>query len=627
MAAMLIGCAVTKADWLQALENTQHVTTHKYEALQKELEALQDNSINQQHDLEKQLRNVQEQDRSFRDDLDEARAEISSLDRQHTHQLRQVENKCSALQNTVDGLRTDLDRKTATCLVTQDKLLLRESEVGSLESKVIELKALTDTAGELEAIRKDLTEQVTHIRKLEKTNRDQTAELRHLRQVHKAVEIVEEEKRVLENKVRLIDDLQRELIETQFHKQRLEDERKSWAAYLETTGSDRGPEYDSPEAMACALAQERLENASLTDRLGVIQPEVLEKEAIIRGLEAERIKLHAEMERLRTAGGGGDNRARARLERQKVLAVKEVDYLREQLRTFDSEDATGEVATGPDEHSQERIGKLEELLSQYKRELQGLHDDLSKQEATNSKPSQRSFKRPHEEESSEQTGELSRKNRQIQIDLASLQQAHVLLTSELSATKAQLASAEQSSSTRILSLRANPTDSFQNLKFATIASLREENTALIDQLGGQPHGTKVVPVSSLRNAKLEIGELEHSIQEKEKRMLRLKQVYAKTMLDFREAIASLLGWKMDPMSNGRFRLTSMYNPSSLGDEDEGGNSLIFNGETGAFNTSGGPQSPFELEIRPLIRFWVEERQWIPGFLAGQSFQPLESFFC
>ncbi|MCJ1479764.1 coiled-coil domain-containing protein mad1 [Lambiella insularis] len=608
----------------QVSESTKHVATHKYEALQREFKALQDESVNRQHDLEKRLRNAQEQTRALKDDLEEARAELTTLKRQQIHQLQEIENKYLALQSTLDDTRVDVASKTATLQVTQERLLQRESAMGKLESEVIELRALTDHAGELQAIRNELTGQVTHTRTLEKTNRDQTAELRHLRQVHKAVEIVEEEKRVLENKVKHIDDLQRELVELQFQRQRLEDERKSWAAYLSIAGSDRSAEYDSPEAMARALAQARSEIASLTSRLGAIQPEVSEKEAIIRGLEAERIKIYVEMERVKT--GGGDNRAKARLERQKALAMKEVEYLREQLRTFDSEDAADEVATSPDELARGRIGELEKLLSQYKHELQILHDDLFRMEENISKPDPRLLKRPHEEETDERFGEMSRKNRRLQSDLASLQQAHELLTCELSATKAHLSAAEQTSSTRILSLRSNPTDDFQNLKLSTIASLSEENKALLAQLEGQPHGTKVVPISSLHNAKLKIGELEHSIQEKEKRMLRLRQVYAKTMLDFREAIASLLGWKMDPMSNGRFRLTSLYNPSNLSDEEEGGNSLIFNGDTGAFNTSGGPRSPFEMEIRPLIRFWVEERQWIPGFLAGELFPPLRIIF-
>ena len=548
------------------------------------------------------------------EDLEEAQTELSAVDRQHTHQLQEVENKRAGLQKTVNDLRSDLESKTFVLQAAEDKLSRREAEVGKLESEVIELKAVTGDGEELETVRRDLTEQVNHIRKLEKTNREQTAELRHLRQVYKAVEIVEEEKRALEYKVGMIDDLQRQLVEAQFQRQMLQDERKSWASYLGNTSSNGRIEFDSPEGLAQALAQERLDNASLTERLGAIQPEVIEKESIINSLESERRRLQSEIKKIRGAGGCDNNRAKVRLERLKALAVKEVEYLREQLRTFDGENINGEVPTDASENINKRVQDLETLVSQYRGELQTLHDELSKRDENHSVHDGRPPKRPCEDESDERLGELSRKNRKLQSDITSSQHNYALLTSELSATKAQLSALRQTSSTRILALRSNPTDDAQKLKYSTIASLREENRALLALLEVAPRSTKVVPISSLENARVKIAELEYTVQEKDKRMLRLKQVFAKTTTDFREAVASLLGWKMDPMPQGRFRLTSLYNPTTMDDGEDGeGGSLIFDGVSGAMKAS----SPkFFLEIKGLIRFWVEERKWIPGFLAG-----------
>ena len=577
---------------------------------------MQDDSVNRQHDLDKKLRAAQLENRSLREDLEEVQTELSSVDRQQRYQLQEVENKHAALQTTLNDLRNNLESKTLVLQAAQQKLSQRDAEIGKLESEVIELKAVTGDGGELETTRRDLTEQVDHIRKLEKTNREQITELRHLRQVHKAVEIVEEEKRVLENKIKIMDDLQRQLVEAQFQRQMLEDERESWASYLANTSNDAQPEFDSPEALARALAQERQDKASLTERLGAIQPEVTEKESIIKSLKSERRKLQAEIEKVKIAGTNGDSRGKARLERQKTLAIKEVEYLREQLRTFDSEDITGEVPIDANEKINKRVQDLESLVSQYRGELQTLHHELSKREENNVPSETRPHKRLHEEEPDERLGELTRRNRKLQSDLSSLQQNHVLLMSELSATKSQLSSLQHTSCTRIVALRSNPTDDFQYLKYSTITSLREENKALLARLEGVAHSTKVVPISSLENARAEITELEHTVQEKEKRMMRLKQVFAKTTTDFREAVASLLGWKMDPMPQGRFRLTSLYNPTTMDDGEDGeGGSLIFDGVTGAMKASS-PE--FSHEIKGLIRFWVEERKWIPGFLAGKS---------
>ena len=602
------------------MESSKHVTSHKYEALSKELEDLQNQSINKQKDLEKQLRVAHERNRSLEEDLDDVQAELSSLDRQQKRLLAEVEGKHVTLQKTIQDLRNDLVNKSLALHSTQGQVSKRETEIAELESEVLQLKSQSGDVGELETIKRDLSEQVTHMRRLEVANREQTVELRHLRQVHKAVEIVEEEKRALQTKVDFMNDLQNELMESQFKRQILEEEKQSWTTYLKNASPTGDLEFTSPEALARTFAQEKLERVSLMDRLGKIQPELSEKEAIISSLEAERNEMRVEVERLK-ANGGGDTRAKSRLERQKALAMKEVDYLRDQLKTFESEEVAGEIQTESEAQTRKGVAELESLVLAYRSELHAMHDELSRREHSMPVPESHPLKRSREEEPDECLGQLSRRNRKLQDDLETLQKSCSLLQSDLAATKSQLSSLRSTSSTRILSLRSNPTDDFQTLKYSTIASLREENIALMSQLEGATHHTKVVPASSLHNARLEIAELVRTIKEKDKFVLRLKQVYSRTTLDFREAVASLLGWKMDPMPQGRFRLTSLYNPATLdGEDSEGGNSLIFDGTNGAFKTSAGPESDFAIEIRPLIRFWVEERKWIPGFLSALTLE-------
>ena len=580
--------------------------SRKYDALVKEFQELQQQTATQQHELDKKLRASQEQTRSLQEDFDEAQAELSSLDRQHKHRLQEVQSKHITLQKTLDGLRDDLEQRSAALQESQKRLSQQDAEVGRLESEVLDLKAQVGDADNLAAVKKEMSDQVSHIRKLEKTNREQLAELRHFRQIHKAVEIVEEEKRALENKVRTMDDLRRELGEAQFQRQRLEDERSSWASYLQ----DQEVEFDSPEALARTLVQERSEKAVLLERLGSVQPEVSEKELIIRALDAERSKLRAELEKLKAEGGGG--RAKSRLERQKALAVKEVEYLREQLRTFDNEDITGEVGTNFTGRANKRMQDLESLVDQYRGELRTLNDELSKREEKLP-----TLKRSAEEEPDERVGLLSRKNRKLQAELSNLQQSTTSLQAELAATKSQLSSFQATARTRVLELRLNPTAEFEALKFSMITTLRTENHALLAQLRGEPHNVKVVPISSLESAHHEVRELEKVVAEKEKRMLRLKQIWSAKSLELREAIMSILGWKVDVLPNGRFRMTSIFNLDTTDDQDEGdSSSLIFDGDNGTMKCSAGPKSPFALEILPLVRYWIEERKEVPAFLSA-----------
>jgi mitotic spindle assembly checkpoint protein MAD1 len=274
---------------------------------------------------------LQDQNRALTEEVEEAQSELSSQERQHKHQLSELETRKKTLQQTVEGLREDLDSNVSALQTTQHRLSQKEADFENMEGEMLRLKAQTGDVETLAIIRRELSEQVAHIKKLESANRDQLAELKYYRKLHKSVEVVEEEKRVLESKVRMMEDLRRELSEVQLQRQILEDERRSWTTYLQNEASIQGElEFDTPEEIARALVQERLEKAALVERIGALQPELDEKDQVVRNFEAEKVRVLRELEKLRV-GGGNDGRVRMRLERQRTLAVKEVEYLREQL--------------------------------------------------------------------------------------------------------------------------------------------------------------------------------------------------------------------------------------------------------------------------------------------------------
>ena len=75
------------------------------------------------------------------------------------------------------------------------------------------------------------------------------------------------------------------------------------------------------------------------------------------------------------------------------------------------------------------------------------------------------------------------------------------------------------------------------------------------------------------------------------------------------------------LPNGRFKVTSVLYPASInaeGEEEE--NSILFDGEKGTMKVSGGTESVFANEIRPLIEFWVDGRKEIPCFLAALTLE-------
>ncbi|KAI9710861.1 MAG: hypothetical protein M1812_007313 [Candelaria pacifica] len=600
----------------QALENSNQASSDKFESLRRESKEAQDRSVNERLELEKRMRSIQDENQALQEGVEEAQSDLSSTERQFQHQLNEAETRYGTLQRTTDELRHDLNEKESALHTAQQKLSQRASELGRLESDILRLKAQTGDANTLDVIKRELSEQVAHIKNLESTNRDQLSELKHYRKLHKSIAVVEEEKKLLEGKVRLMDDLRLDLGEAQLQRQILEDERKSWTMYLQNQASTDGAvEFDSPESLAKALVEERLERMSLLQKLGGLEPEISEKDQIIKSLEAQTTKLHVEMEKLRTSTGTGDPRFKARLERQKALAVKEVEYLREQLKTFDAEESTFQ-SEGFDEQRTRRIQELEDVVDSYRKELQGLNDELTKKETTVFTPEMAGIKRPREEEPDERLGQLSRKNRKLQDEIGKLNQSSALLKKELDVHKSQLTTLKATPRTRVLELRSNPTADVEVLKMSTLTNLRKENKTLLDQLEGRPQGTEVVPIATLELARADIRNMEKTVADKEKMMMRLKQIWGAKSSEFREAVESVLGWKMEFMPNDRVRVTSLF---YLG-EEEGDNSIIFDGANGKMKISGGPNSMFGLEIKNQIRFWVEERKEIPCFLAALTLE-------
>lgn len=605
----------------QVEESGKHVPTHKYEVLRRDLKETQDQAINQQNVLERKLRTAQDECRSAKEEAEEVQTEASSLERQNQHQLQEIESRHVRLQKTLSDLRDDLVAKSNALETTQDRLSQRETETGNLEGEILRLKAQTGDADTLAVIKRELSEQVVHIRKLESTNREQNADLKHFRRVHKAVEVVEEEKSVLKSKLSIMEDIGKQLREAQLQRQILEDERRSWTSYLQNEAGSGQMEFESPEDMARGFVRERLENASLVQRIGAVQPELLEKDEIIESLEQERSKIQAEMELLRASGGGGggaDARAKTRLERQRALAVKEVEYLREQLRTFDSEEQTYHSENQFDAQKTKRISDLEALVDQHRNELQTLTTELDDAEKARPVPIQSPLKRPREDDAdSHQLGQLSRKNRKLQDDISKLHSTHAILQNSHTALQTQLLSLQQSAKTRILSLRSNPTAEAEAIKQNTLTILKQENRDLLAQVKSryEPHGSKSVPMSTLDTLRLEMRELEQTVADKEKRMLRLKEIWSKKASELREAIFSILGWKMEFRPNGRFAVSLNVGGPEDGEEGEEC-CLIFDGDNGTMKVAGGPMSRFGAEIRPLVKQWVEGRRYIPGLMAS-----------
>jgi mitotic spindle assembly checkpoint protein MAD1 len=607
----------------QAAEAERARVVRQCETLQRELEELRAEKETQKRELEARARDALEEARLLQEQLEELSAAKDEAARMADREILDLKTKLAVSQRSCQELEEESRTREEVLQNTQALLSERDETIGSLESEVLRLKAQTGDAETVAVIRRELSDQVTHIRTLEAKNREQFIELKHLRQVHKATQVVEEEKRSLQRKLEAAEAMQNELAEERRQRQRLEDEKRAWTAYLQNEGGTAGDvEFDSPEDMARALIAERLNSASLVEQLGALQPEIVDRDNIIRTLESEKANLLNQIDKLRTSGGSvtGNDKARARLDRQRALAVKEVEYLRAQLKTFDMEDMTVQPET-VDQQKIKRIQELEDLVDKYKTEVSALHADLTSLESASTSPVQPvvGSKRAREDDEAEheQLGQLARKNRKLQSDLSELQTAHRLLQKEHEVASEQLAAAKEQLKTRILSLRSNPTSNHEATKAATLAALKLENAELLAHIQRQPTLFATVPASQLAAAQREIADAKAETASAQKSARRLKEVWAAKSAEFKEAVFSTLGWTVTFIPGGKMRVESVYYPSQT---DEHENSIVFDGERGTMKVGGGPRSAFANRIADNIKFWVREKGCVPCFLAALTLE-------
>lgn len=596
---------------------TQHLAQAQSERQQHE---------SKQTETLRSVRQLQDSNSALQEQLSEAEARATSATRQHEHAHNDLQKRYTATQESIKQIQSALDEKVSALQSLSQITSTRDRRINELESEVMHLKTQTRDADSLNVIRRQLGDQVAYIRQIEAANKQQALELGQLKERDKSVQVVQEEKRELLVKVRLLDDVRRELVEAQLQRQILEDEKSRWTSYLAVqTKENQDVVIKTPEELARAYIAERIDRLALLDKLGAIKPELAVKDETIHQLEADHERLNAELRKARSVNAApiSDDKIRARLERQRNLAAKEVDYLRAQIRAYEAEESENKSPDGNDTAASTsgRVQELEKLMDEHRSEIKTLHESLTAAECSKPAPQEPASprKRPREDTAAdERLGELSRKLRTLEDSRETLQGQNTKLQTELQATILQLSELRDSTKTRVLELRKNPTSTARAIKTSTLTVLREENAVLAAQLSKQELSPQTfVPRATLHKSELQIADLQSQLAQRDKKTERLKSQWIKQFQGVATAVESTLGWAVQFLPNGKFKVSPSSYKTRVNDEgEEEDNSILFDGEQGTMKVSGGVHSKWEEEIRPLIEFWVDGRKQVPCFLAA-----------
>ena len=208
-----------------------------------------------------------------------------------------------------------------------------------------------------------IVEATNYVKQLETISRKQVAELEQIRPMAQKAAINLEKIHTLETQLSLMEDLRKRATEMEIEVALLRKEKLAWNTFLELNEGNRRPEEISRD-----LHQERASHKSAQERVQALEKEVSEIRARIRTADQSVENLKAEVQGKQEQLTKTERRYE-RLERQKNLAQREVQFLKEQLKTYDSEETVFFNGAGVDAQKMARIESLEKMVDQYKSEL------------------------------------------------------------------------------------------------------------------------------------------------------------------------------------------------------------------------------------------------------------------
>ncbi|RDB18933.1 Spindle assembly checkpoint component mad1 [Hypsizygus marmoreus] len=535
-------------------------------------------------------------------------------------QITTLTHRASLLEEELAQTRGAAEERSRTIETLQDQF----DELSSAQSRFARKGAEEES---MNVVREELHRQATYLRSLESTNAKLTSELNMLRERHASVEVLKEEKRGLERKVTLMEQLREKAVKLEAELEAARRERQMWA----TNAAEASTPSKTPVSVTRNLAELRLTHARLLEEHGATAATLRRREAEIADLEKREEEarqqvatLESDVRALKDKVGRREDRA--------VLAEREVGFLQALVASFTAEEANEEHAVVDDAKAQ-RVHQLESLLQEYKDANLQLTQEI---DALGGDAASLGHGRTRQELSAEvEQEQQQRLELQKSLEAAAAEtKQHLDKIEELEQSLFELggeigAGRHVPPGVRILSLKDNPEQQWVDLRQAAMDRLKGENEALMKRLkeleqsgasasSGTGSGEELVPRESWELVNREKTELEDVVKQKEKRLLRLKQVYVSKGAEFRDAIASILGVKLAFFPNGQVRVTSIYDlcasfvfqPRS---KSEGATmQLVAQGE-------GGPQ-----DLPDLMHYWIEKEQCIPGFMASVTLECYEN---
>ncbi|KAK0566697.1 coiled-coil domain-containing protein mad1 [Tilletia horrida] len=552
--------------------------------------------------------------------------------------------------------------------------VLEDDSAKSLEreEKVREAAHGWGTREEAEAVEKEIKRQAIHIRQLEETIAKLQAENKYHMETVTNVELLREEKRSLESKLRGMDELRQSLAAAEAKAQEAAEQNQALTSAVEET-LNAGPDANlvsqilesetiaPPPAPAYPISSSTLQ-AYLRQSLAVLSALSARSTAASQSIAEMRARLTAAEEVQIEWGQARDSMGRelaeekarsTRAVRAEERLKSEVGRFKEILASYEAEQQTfkAQGASGFDEAAAGRIKALEELVEETRQQYESQGAELERTQRELAVAQEGLSLAVVDAGAAAKVKELNHALEMAKAEYEQLFKDAENLSRENDKLLERVGRGEfDTSKEKCWTLTDNPASRHFAVRTATLEALKKENEDLLKRLdelneklskasasatseASDPSGpagpeteggAALVPRQVVENYKKDIQDLQKSIQAKDKAMLRLKQVFTAKATEFREVVQSLFGYKIRFLENGKVKLSSVYALSSKGrgtniifqsNPDNTAQMQLLLGDDDEGSEGGGALK----DLRWLKDYWLgEERHNVPCFLAALS---------
>ncbi|KAI7949679.1 hypothetical protein MJO28_008500 [Puccinia striiformis f. sp. tritici] len=569
----------------------------------------------------------------------EARAKQLSSD--STTRIQLLEEDKARLQNENEQLRSNISQHQS------DLEKLRQ------EKNTLSSSGSADSSSNRDILRKELIRQVDQYKTMEQANSRMTRELVSLRSRHSNAELLKEENHQLKQRLKSFDQIRQQLASTEVKLTQLTQEREEWNVFLQ---ENQQKEFKNPHEFFKDLGTKRIENISLKSRLTSKESEIKSRDRMISELELRLEELEGE----RNLEFTEKIKAQTQLslsERNRDLDKRRIKMLNEQLKSYTEEEKI--IITTSDnsdyQHKDIQINQLKELLDTQQIELSHLQsesDQLRQQLQSSSISTSNESTRLTDKGTALNTtlSEQIDRNEDLENELDELTDANEIMKLEIDSLKLQVHRLERdlgrgefnSNLIQVLSPDGSPLEVEQSIRTSMLDSLRAENLALLNQISKltsssskkkNPNPTSenqqqqhddddLVPRESLLSSQLENQRLTKEVSNQIKARERLCEMYKETTVTYKRAIWEILGYSLEAVSNGEFRLRSAF-------KDDSSSTLLFvpsSNSSNSFEFKVNKNSSFHKSdlFTNSYQIWVNKFNSIPAFTAALTIDLVKS---